>query len=379
MQKLLKPLLGWTLQCLGRIFSLVDTFKWFGIPTGVATPQALQIREVHEPSPVRRSAPQTIHDRVAWPFVREYQRRLSESSIFTLPHGMATACGTYLTRSHKLVAEVSQVCGMSPGDKHPLFSIDSARWRPQATFVPGVVAAVTVDRQGEFFHWMCDVLPRIGLVEASRTPIEKLYVQASMPYQKEALAVLGYDEARIINADEKHLVEAVSLIVPASVTEADQLPSWAVKYLRKKMFSALPKVEGEAMPRRRLYLSRSDATRRCITNEEAVFEVLYERGFEKIVLTGMPLLEQVQLFREAKAVVAPHGAGLTHLLFVPKGTTVLELFSPAHINVCYWTISNQLKLSYHYLLAEGGGALKGDDDVDIDIDKLTRALDKAEL
>ncbi|MFN6955710.1 MAG: glycosyltransferase 61 family protein [Acetobacteraceae bacterium] len=40
---------------------------------------------------------------------------------------------------------------------------------------------------------------------------------------------------------------------------------------------------------------------------------------------GLPRLEQIRIVRAARVIVAPHGAGLAHLAFARRGTSVLEL------------------------------------------------------
>ena len=46
----------------------------------------------------------------------------------------------------------------------------------------------------------------------------------------------------------------------------------------------------------------------------------------------MSVAEQVELFVYADVVVAPHGAGLTNLLFCREGTRIVEIFPPTYIN-----------------------------------------------
>jgi capsular polysaccharide biosynthesis protein len=58
----------------------------------------------------------------------------------------------------------------------------------------------------------------------------------------------------------------------------------------------------------------------------------------------MPFEEQIALFSRAKAIVAPHGSGLTNIIFCGSGTKVIELVSPNYIRHYYWAIAQQLNL-----------------------------------
>lgn len=98
-------------------------------------------------------------------------------------------------------------------------------------------------------------------------------------------------------------------------------------------------------------LSRGLSSRKVV-NEEQFMQVLVRLGFELVTFESMSVFEQAALMAEAEIVVAPHGAGLANLVFCSPGTKVIELFSPAYVNVCYWILSNQCNLEYYYLMGE---------------------------
>jgi capsular polysaccharide biosynthesis protein len=54
----------------------------------------------------------------------------------------------------------------------------------------------------------------------------------------------------------------------------------------------------------------------------------------------MSLADQVELFSEAKVVIGPHGAGLTNIMFAPKGAIVIECFGDSYVNGCFWALAN---------------------------------------
>mgnify|MGYP001809771471 FL=1 len=51
-------------------------------------------------------------------------------------------------------------------------------------------------------------------------------------------------------------------------------------------------------------------------------------------------------------IIAPHGAGLTNLVFCHSRTKVIEIFSPLYRNRCYWLISNICDLAHYTLMGE---------------------------
>ena len=78
---------------------------------------------------------------------------------------------------------------------------------------------------------------------------------------------------------------------------------------------------------RRLYLSRRAAhdPRLPEADAPALARVLDRHGFEVLALEDMSFEAQVRAAAEAEIIVAPHGAGLTNLVFTHRDAVVIEL------------------------------------------------------
>ncbi len=103
---------------------------------------------------------------------------------------------------------------------------------------------------------------------------------------------------------------------------------------------------------RRIFVSRADARLRRILNEDALFAALEPLGFARVTLTGIPLCDQFALFANAEAVVAPHGAGLAHVLFCQPGTKVVELFHPDNGTDAFGQVACSIGLSYRFCVGQ---------------------------
>ena len=104
-------------------------------------------------------------------------------------------------------------------------------------------------------------------------------------------------------------------------------------------------------------------------------------GFTPIWLEEHDFATQVALFSSAEFIVAPHGAGLTNLIWCNSSAKVLEIFSPNYVNVCFWAIANQIEMEYFYLIGDGERPpdyidphLIGDN-INVPIDELRQSLD----
>jgi capsular polysaccharide biosynthesis protein len=200
-----------------------------------------------------------------------------------------------------------------------------------------------------YFHWLFDTLPRLRLIEASGIAWDGIVLPRRTRFQRDAVAFLGLDEARIIDAPDAQ-IEAAQLVVPGLPGVSGNPPGWACAFLRERF---LPHV-GETRPgSRKVYVSRRQSGTRKVLNEEELFAALAADGFELFFLEDLGFLDQVRLFHGAHTIVSAHGSGLSNLVFCPPGAGVVELFSPAYVNVCYWALANQVGLDYRYVLGEG--------------------------
>lgn len=209
---------------------------------------------------------------------------------------------------------------------HPRLAFESAR----VLGGDGPVAVLSNQRSANWSHWWLDILAKAFLIErrppaAGPAPTAWVVNMPSSPQQAEALLALGLDTA---------YSAAGEVLVRGPLLLCNGLTFWGAQQLSSLVrdFSAwtLDKFGPRPAPPpgrgRRLYVSRATAGMRRLTNEAEVAADLRLRGFEIVTLEAMSLAQQVEAFRDADVVVAPHGAGLTNILFSRPGTLVLELF-----------------------------------------------------
>jgi capsular polysaccharide biosynthesis protein len=91
---------------------------------------------------------------------------------------------------------------------------------------------------------------------------------------------------------------------------------------------------------------------------------------------------------ESIVIVAPHGGGLSNLVFCSPGTKVIEIFSPELVAGYYWQICIQLDLSYYYIIGDGGPNTLNTDypqtwdaraDIKVDLEILEKTLKMANV
>ncbi|MCQ4161354.1 glycosyltransferase family 61 protein, partial [Roseomonas sp. GC11] len=185
----------------------------------------------------------------------------------------------------------------------------------------GATAALGTDGAG-FFHWMVEWLP--GLIwAAGALPGTALLLRDDAPgYQGASLDLAAPGAPR--------LAVGAALRVERLLVTSRHMPRfryWDVYAPGYARFLAEAERRAAPGPRpRRLYISRGDASRRPLRNEAALIAALEAEGFTSLELGPLGMAEQIATVAAAEEIVAPHGAGLAHLLGLPRPVRVLEIF-----------------------------------------------------
>ncbi len=300
-----------------------------------------------------RCPPKTIEDQVDWQFEIEYQHESPETFFAVIPEGRVWGNnGTVIAPDDKFLADLSIEFGSSESEHSIL-----RQWRlPYVHYINGTVAVLSAVGGDKYFHWMFDVLPRIHLLKCAgvdKDCVDKFCVNGlDYPFQRETLAVLGIPEEKIIESCKFPHIKAKKLVVPSLPGNTGHMPNWACEFLKKEFLRSNIPVS-KLGKREFIYISRANANYRRVLNEPDVVKFLQKFGFRVVALELISVAEQALLLSSASVVVAPHGAGLSNLVFCQPGTKVVELFSPNYVNVCFWACSDQVGLDYYYLIGHG--------------------------
>ena len=102
-----------------------------------------------------------------------------------------------------------------------------------------------------------------------------------------------------------------------------------------------------------IYISRKDSGNRVMLNEDSVESFFKTKGYHVISLSGLSVDDQILIFNGAEKIVAPHGAGLSNIIFCKKGTKVLEFSFEGYNNPCFIRIAQAINLDYHVHYSRG--------------------------
>ncbi len=220
--------------------------------------------------------------------------------------------------------------------------------------ISGKVAILSGLAGHVYYHWLFDILPRIELIRLSGIQLEDIdcFVVNNIekPFQKETLKLLGIPDSKIVCSDRISHIQGEQLIVPSFPGHLDWIPWGTIKFIRDNFLSLINSQKYQSP--QKIYISRGKARARHIINEIEVTSLLSKYGFKTVFLEEMSVKEQIVLFANAKFIVAPHGSGLSNLVFCTPDTTIVELFSPHYLRTDYWILSQQLQLKHYYSVGD---------------------------
>jgi len=221
---------------------------------------------------------------------------------------------------------------------------------PRAKNLKGRVLVLSAPAAGgNIWHFLFDSLPKIKLIQEAGISLSEfdhiLIDSFKLPYVEESINSLGINRQRVLESEDHPLVTADDLTY---VTLGCLLPPdrWVLEWLRSTFLTNGTVKKGT----RKIFISRSAASRRRLHREDFIAKRLQDEGFELIALENLSFRQQIKIMSEARAVVSTHGAGLTNLIWYPPGTKIVELFAAEYVNVCYWNISRMLGLDYAYAI-----------------------------
>ncbi|GAB1487961.1 glycosyltransferase family 61 protein [Opitutaceae bacterium] len=306
--------------------------------------------ETHAPAhTITYALPPHAPDEVRAFWASEPQVALTPEITAHIPGGRVFGAGAILAPDGtSLARDVSMDFGKPP-DEHWLLSYPKIR-PPQP--IAGTLTVVASALASGYSHWLLDELPRLLTLppDAAGT----LLAHTSEPYARVALALQGWRGALLQPGRTTHH-QSEHLVVPSLLGSVVQPSPRALELITA--FTARLPTPAAPIAGERLYLSRERAQRRRVLNEHELWSLLETNGFTKLHLEDLTWSEQIDAFRRAKVIVAPHGAGLANLAFCPPGTRVIELFHRSYVHGCFWRLAALRALDYRPVITPGSEPL----------------------
>jgi capsular polysaccharide biosynthesis protein len=238
-----------------------------------------------------------------------------------------------------------------------------------------------------FSHWVAEELPKVVVMEAAGftgsyvLPVAGPDATGPDPFVVESMQLLRIAADRL-----RFLPHGPTRYRSAAFTLPIHLGSAGARrevYLRLRALLREGAGAVDAGGSRRTWMDRGRGVpddgllgRKHVVNEAELDLVLDRFGVERVDMAALTLAEQVRVAAATDVLSGPHGAGFIHSLLLPKGSVVVECFTPELLNPQMAGLHRLLGHRYHVCVAPSAhGQYPWGYDLKVDLDQLCLVLE----
>jgi len=201
-----------------------------------------------------------------------------------------------------------------------------------------------------YFHWFCDIIPKLELLLTYVDAILDYVIVMPIGWKGLSYVVesIGKYPFRVKYYDPSDSTEIYTnvLCVSTLIDSGNYIKSFMCN-IRDRFSSTTNN------PSDKIYIGRRVASRRFMVNEDSIISCLSAYGYRTVYFEDFVWEDQVSMMQNAASVISLHGAGLTNMLWMPSGGSVVEIRvrGDSHRN-CFFSLASDLDLDYYYIQAD---------------------------
>lgn len=212
-----------------------------------------------------------------------------------------------------------------------------------------------------FFHWITDTLPKLSI---AKKHIGKNYILILPSKLKKKFII---DSLKILKVRHIFLKKNFNYIIKNLYYIGELYPSGNPRANIIKNFVKNFKIYKKR--KLRIYISRNESERRKISNEKELINVLKKYNFKVVHMENLSLKKQINLSASSEIILGLHGAGLSNILWMGRGSNLIELkpHKDEYLN-CYFNLCKILNIKYNYVLCKKNNLLNSSKTSDYNVD-----------
>jgi len=278
--------------------------------------------------------------------------------LICLPHAKTYGGGLVQLANGQFLSESSWRLNSMLGSKHY-----KTWFRRNTASLEGDYYNLQTFWGGNYGHWLYEDVPRLLSALPHLPDNVKFLIPRDMgSWKLESLYALGIKEDQLHPIDghcEAHCERLWFATELGSSREFITSPS-VVKKLRMQLLqhaeSDLKGDDCEGLPVvERIFISRGNSSNERLTNEDDLIEVAKTLGFEVISPLDYSLLEQINIFKNAKIIVGVFGAALTNIMFAKPNATLVDLQDGSYFacpRVWFWKMAYAFGMRYKTIVGK---------------------------
>jgi capsular polysaccharide biosynthesis protein len=331
--------------------------------------QEVEVSTLYPERHLRRSLPVNLKPEHLSMFDQELEQVIPSSQLLIMQDVFASSEGV-LFKSGRILPESFA----AP------FQLDAWKTKSRVKFLASnylFKASRRLEREGVwildnwsegYYHWLADTLPRLYSIRERMSDLTLLVPERfkKLEFVNGSLRAFNLPSVELIGAHER--ISCPRLIVPMHTAPSGHHNDEVIQGIRKLMLDFYGE-RPEPNPNGRIYISRRLAPKRKVINEPEVAEIVAGFGFQVVDAEGLSFVQQVQLLATTRHLISNHGAGLTNMMFMPSGGSVLELRHRTDRSYnCYFNLASALNHKYFYLACQAANPEEDAHTADIQVD-----------
>jgi tetratricopeptide (TPR) repeat protein len=225
-----------------------------------------------------------------------------------------------------------------------------------------------------YYHGLCDTLVMLNLYLKLELNCPIIVPDSCLELAYNLAKYLNISTERFLNLSAIEGKRVFKLILAITRVSNDNFDFSGVKFYR----DLATNVVANNTQNSKIYISRRFNNRRSLVNEEQVENLLKKQGFAIYCMEKYSFEEQISIMKNARIIVAPHGAGLTNIIFCHAGARIIELVMDKYPNKLFYELSLVCRHKYYPILGECTGTNYNDSDKGfkwtIDLNKIQQVL-----
>lgn len=231
---------------------------------------------------------------------------------------------------------------------------------------------------GNYYHWICDALPKILLLKKQNISCTILLRSEAPAYIKQTIGWFGYSD--ILEIEKERIYRIKHIVVPEITASIGAQNENLIKEVRAVLLEGhttiSDKVNNLIVNRSRIYSTRASAKIRKVANESEVIELLNKYDFSIINFDDYSFVEQIEIMSKSDFLIGMHGANLTNMIFMRNESVIIEFMNDKIFNSSYYQLSSSINMKYNYLscLPANKSTDENNDDLYIDLAALEELI-----
>ena len=211
-----------------------------------------------------------------------------------------------------------------------------------------------------YYHFLTEELPNIIKLK-NHDPYIPLMINYNNKYIKDILSICNFNENSFIKRDDSHLFKVKEFyFTNMSISGKPARDDLLLVQKHLETILGLDFTQNQSLTPIGIYIKRNEHERRVLNNDEIINHLKKNySNIEWIIFESLSMLETIKLFNVASFVIAPHGAGLTNMLFCRDSTRIIEFMPFSDPNECYNHLAQMLNHKYNCIVCEDSGKMNG--------------------